>query len=101
MPKLLSRPEAIMAGSPHYFTGRVCRNGHVAERYTNTGACIQCHSEHRKRHREKYPEKKAAENERYKGKLREQASLGRALQELADLGNPAALAAIALLRKEV
>lgn len=36
------RAQAIAAGAPRYSTGKPCRNGHVAERYTLDGDCVVC-----------------------------------------------------------
>lgn len=36
---------ARAAGSPRYFTGRPCKRGHVAERFTNNKTCLDCHRE--------------------------------------------------------
>lgn len=45
--KIVSRKEAQMQGLPKYFTGQVCRRGHISERYT-AGACCECVSERKK-----------------------------------------------------
>lgn len=37
-----SRRAAIESKSKKFFTGKPCRNGHVAERYTSTGGCVEC-----------------------------------------------------------
>ena len=37
-----SRTAAIEAGSPKYFTGETCINGHQTYRYTITGECASC-----------------------------------------------------------
>lgn len=37
-----SRREAKAQGAPRYFTGKPCKNGHVAERYV-FGGCVPCH----------------------------------------------------------
>jgi len=37
-----SREEAAKEGSPFYFTGDACKNGHVAKRYTTSGRCLMC-----------------------------------------------------------
>lgn len=39
------RSQAKADGKRHYFTGRPCKNGHVAERYTSNGDCVECHRE--------------------------------------------------------
>lgn len=36
------REAARMLGKTRYFTGRPCIHGHVAERYTSSGNCIEC-----------------------------------------------------------
>jgi hypothetical protein len=33
---------AIAQGLKRYRTGRACRNGHVAERYVTSRACVEC-----------------------------------------------------------
>lgn len=39
---LSERQIAANNGAKKYFTGEICRNGHVAERYTLSGACVEC-----------------------------------------------------------
>ena len=39
---MISRAEAQALGLKKFFTGQPCRRGHVAERYTNGGACVEC-----------------------------------------------------------
>ncbi len=36
------RKEAFAAGQLKYNTGKVCKNGHLSDRYTRNGACIEC-----------------------------------------------------------
>lgn len=36
------RKDAIDAGQLRYFTGEQCKHGHVSERWTMSGACIEC-----------------------------------------------------------
>lgn len=40
----ISRKDAIQKGLSKYYTGKPCRRGHIAERYT-AGACVECVSE--------------------------------------------------------
>lgn len=40
--EIISKHEAITRGLSKYFTGEPCRNGHIAERYVNGGACQLC-----------------------------------------------------------
>lgn len=37
-----TRAEAVKTGSRKYLTGRPCRQGHNAPRYTTTGNCTAC-----------------------------------------------------------
>lgn len=37
-----SRAAARKAGANRYFTGKACPNGHVADRYTLNGGCVDC-----------------------------------------------------------
>lgn len=43
--KVISCKDAKAEGLSRYFTGKPCKRGHVAERYTRTGNCIQCDNE--------------------------------------------------------
>lgn len=47
------RKQAKIAGLPRYFTGKPCLRGHISERYTASGICIQCQTEKRRREGEK------------------------------------------------
>lgn len=38
----LIKQKAIKNGEQKYFTGKPCRHGHIAERYTKDGNCIVC-----------------------------------------------------------
>jgi hypothetical protein len=49
------RADAIEEGLDRYFTDKPCRHGHVAERYTANGQCVECG-----RLRQQTPEYKAA-----------------------------------------
>lgn len=37
------RQKAKAFGLKRYFNGRMCKHGHVAERLTSCGRCIECH----------------------------------------------------------
>lgn len=37
-----SRKEAKASGSPHYFTGKPCKRGHVTKRFTSGLQCSKC-----------------------------------------------------------
>lgn len=38
----ISRKDAISLGLRKYYTGESCRNGHIAERYVQSGTCQEC-----------------------------------------------------------
>lgn len=42
MNQIITRAQARHNGLGKYFTGVPCRNGHVAERYTQSGSCEEC-----------------------------------------------------------
>ena len=39
-----------------YFTGKPCKNGHVAERWAATSICVECAAEYRRKYRSANPE---------------------------------------------
>ena len=39
---IVSRKEAIERGLTRYFTGKACKQGHVAQRQTISATCITC-----------------------------------------------------------
>jgi hypothetical protein len=53
----ITKDEAKAKGLRFYFTGRVCRRGHVAQRYVSTGNCQECAIPYSKAHREANPER--------------------------------------------
>lgn len=53
---VLSRVEAKAQGEKRYLTGKVCRNGHTAERYTSSGHCVECVASQRKQWQKDNPE---------------------------------------------
>ena len=40
--KIISRMDTIAQGKTVFFTGRPCRQGHIVQRYTSTGHCLEC-----------------------------------------------------------
>lgn len=40
-----SRSTALVGGYKRYFTGKLCKWGHMSERSTNSGACVLCSRE--------------------------------------------------------
>ena len=51
MTATITRAEAKARGLRHYFTGKACRNGHVARRQLSNGTCIQCQDATRVKYR--------------------------------------------------
>lgn len=49
--KAITRQAAALAGQTRFYTGKTCRNGHIAERYVVNGACVECMSLHTAAHR--------------------------------------------------
>lgn len=43
MKAIVTRKEAIATKSTRYFTGKPCKHGHVAERFTSNRECKECH----------------------------------------------------------
>jgi hypothetical protein len=41
--QIISRADAKAQGRRHYFTGKPCKHGHVAERFVSCHACTTCH----------------------------------------------------------
>lgn len=39
---VISREEALKIGLSRYFTGKLCRHGHVSERYVGNRLCVTC-----------------------------------------------------------
>lgn len=46
---LISRKQAIALGLKKYFIGKLCRNGHLSERYVAGWQCVQCQRDAEKR----------------------------------------------------
>ncbi|MGH6865460.1 MAG: HNH endonuclease [Methyloceanibacter sp.] len=54
--------EAKRTGEAYYFTGRLCKRGHIARRQTSNGTCIACAADKMKDFRAEFPEKARARN---------------------------------------
>jgi len=61
------RATAKAEGKDRYFTGKPCQNGHVVERNTNTGRCVECHRLYMRRYWEKYPNAVEKRNQMLQG----------------------------------
>jgi len=44
--KIVTRTEAIKQGYLRFYTGKPCRHGHDAERFTSNGVCVECGAQH-------------------------------------------------------
>lgn len=53
-----SRAAAVDSGAVRYFTGAQCPAGHVAERYTLNGYCVECQKVAKRNNRRKVHEKR-------------------------------------------
>src|SRR5579872_2342906 len=70
---IVTRAQARADGLTHYFTGKPCKSGHVAERYLSNGSCVDCerikqHSASYLNNHKKYksrPDIKARHNSRH------------------------------------
>lgn len=54
--KVITRQAAALAGQTRFYTGKICRNGHTAERYVVNGACVECMTLHTAAHRSRMNE---------------------------------------------
>lgn len=59
--EIISRDEARAQGYTYYFQGIACANGHLVERYTTSGQCMQCVADANVRHRENAARRVAAQ----------------------------------------
>jgi hypothetical protein len=57
MAKLTAARAAFNAGKTRYFTGKACRNGHIAERMVSNRQCVICLNSKRERRRKSPAEK--------------------------------------------
>ncbi len=64
----MKRREAFDAGLSSYSSGEPCKNGHLSERLTLTGACIACTREKQREYRKDNPEKMRAYRSAYRAK---------------------------------
>lgn len=56
MPVIISRDEAAARGVARYFTGELCRKGHLSHRYVCSRICCECAKENHKLWYERHPE---------------------------------------------
>lgn len=50
--KIISRKEAVQLGLSRYFTGKPCKNGHIAERLMSVGQCLTCNKQRYEQNKE-------------------------------------------------
>ena len=51
-PEIISRQQAKLTGKTRYFTGKLCKNGHVESRLVSNGCCGACVAARKKANRE-------------------------------------------------
>ena len=66
--EVISCREAERRGLKHYFTGKPCRHGHIAQRYVANNKCVTCTVERVIAWQRANPEKKRAKQRRYDAK---------------------------------
>ena len=52
-----TRKAALTVGDAAYFTGKMCKHGHISARRTKTGECLECRAAFLVRWREQNPDK--------------------------------------------
>lgn len=63
---IITREEAQEQGLTKYFTGEHCKHGHLAERYVNGNACIECKKLQKQKFYSKNKDKIRHYNRKYK-----------------------------------
>lgn len=66
--EIIGKARARAKGLTRYFLGKPCSNGHIAERYTKSGACCQC-SKDRAKERSQRPEVKIKAAQKRRDKI--------------------------------
>lgn len=69
--KIITRAEAKALGLSRYFTGKPCKNGHLVERYVNTGACIGCLQKYIRKYKIENPERIREINKKHRDKTKD------------------------------
>ena len=64
--KIVSLQQARSEGLVHYFTGKPCKRGHIANRYTSIRKCVICSSEDYKTGRRNNPKRFNAYDRKYR-----------------------------------
>jgi hypothetical protein len=63
---LITRQDAISQGLTRYFTGKPCKRGHLAERYTGNKTCCECGNAAANKVKAKNPLKVYEENKKWR-----------------------------------
>lgn len=67
----ISRAEAKLQGLSNYFTGKPCKHGHISQRKTTNGGCIECERIWANERREENPAHSKEIAARYRAKNKE------------------------------
>lgn len=62
---------AKAGGFTHFHTGKPCKNGHIANRVTRNGTCVECNKDHQKKYKKANPEQHKANMRRHYAKYGE------------------------------
>lgn len=81
---VVTRREAKSTGSTTYFTGKPCKHGHVADRRTDNSTCVLCGNVAKARSRQDNPERKRADNLKWKSANKERMSQYYFLRKIED-----------------
>ena len=54
---MISRQDALKQSLPRYFTGKPCKHGHIAQRYTHNKTCCNCANANANKAKSKNPHK--------------------------------------------
>jgi hypothetical protein len=81
--EIISRDQAKDLGLAHYFTGKPCPRGHIAERFVSSFGCVECSFENARKSRESMSEdKKLAMREKKNSIRREAAAKKKRIKDL-------------------
>lgn len=69
--EIISKEEAIKRGLNYYFTGKPCKNGHIARRLLSSPHCAECKLEKRKQYYVKNIDAQRAKGRNYHHRNRE------------------------------
>lgn len=64
--KVISRKEAKEKGLNRYFTGRLCKHGHLSVRSMSSKMCLECHKHRQRKYRKEHKEKELATQKKWR-----------------------------------